>query len=229
MKRRTLFITIGVVMVVSLIIPILCFWLKFRFFNFSSNISDWGNFGSYIGGVITPIISIYSMIILGYITYLLSENSNEENRKLHILQKKLDAYEEFTKFFPRFNQAPLKLKYILEGVARDINEIGTDKELLKKESERIFLQVEFFVEFYYFLFNFNLRYGHLFKYNFESNDFKQALSLSRQIKDDYLSIYECFISLDLSALMIKEKDSKIEEMLDYLVNFINAVREELEQ
>lgn len=227
MKRRTLFITIGIVMLVSLIIPIFYFWLRFKSFNVSSNVSDWGDFGSYAGGVMTPIISIYSVVILGYITYLLSKNSNEENKNLYILQKKLDAYEELMKYFPRFNQAPLKLKYLLEGLVRDLPESGNDKELLNQVSERILIQLEFFVEFHYFLFNFNPRYSHLFKYDFESNDYRRSIGLSSQIKDNFLSIYDGLTSLNISVGKVGDNIGLIDEMMDYLVNFINDIRTEL--
>jgi hypothetical protein len=229
MKKKTLFITIGVIMFASLVVPVLYFWVKFRFSNISSNVSDWGDFGSYVGGIVTPIISIYSVIILGYITYLLSRNSNEENKKLYLLQRKLEAYEEFSKYFPRFNKTPLKLQYILQRITRNLDEIGTDKELHKSESEEIFQQVEFFVEFYYFLFNFNLRYGHLFDYDFESNDYKKSLSLLCQVKDDFLSIYEGFVLLDFSLVKINESIDKIAKMMDYLVNFTNDIRKEIER
>ncbi|HAQ18592.1 MAG TPA: hypothetical protein DCR40_05070 [Prolixibacteraceae bacterium] len=228
MKRRTLFITIGIVMLISLIIPIFYFWLKFKSFNISSSISDWGNFGAYIGGIISPIISIYSVIILGYITYLLSKNSSEENKNLYILQKKLEAYEELMKYLPGIHQTPIKLQLQMECLSHilleESNTISLEKYL--HETDKILEHVDFFVEFHYFLFNYRPRYDHLFKYDFESIDFNRIVSLSGQIQDNFLAFYQDLVKRNKTSFM-PDNIALLDKLFDHLVNFINEIRVEL--
>ena len=227
MKRKTLFITIGIVMLVSLIIPIFYFWLKFKSFNISSSISDWGNFGAYIGGVITPIISVYSVIILGYITFLIGKNSNEESKNLYILQKRLEAYDELMKYLPKIHQAPIKMKLQIDALMHILieeNDISLERYL--RETDKVLEQVEFFVDFHYFAFNYLPRYGHLFQYDFDSIDYRKIIDLSGQIRDYFLSFHKGLVNRTETSYM-PEGIASIDELFDHLVNFINEIRNEL--
>jgi len=88
-------------------IPILIFLLAFLwiFFNqkISHNISDWGNFGSYFGGILGAFISLGNLIIFVILTIKVTqlqdnnETRNREIQKVSILtQFRYDAIKEIS-------------------------------------------------------------------------------------------------------------------------------------
>lgn len=83
---------IGVVIVISILV-LLGFTIGAYFYNFSSEFStknsDWGSFGSFIGGVLTPFLTFGTIILLIF-TY------KEQSKQVKIQQRQLEynAYEQ---------------------------------------------------------------------------------------------------------------------------------------
>jgi uncharacterized membrane protein len=76
------------IVIIVLIIPLVFFILNFCKHGISDQISDWGNFGDYFGGVLGTIIGVANLVFLIYITYRLSEidaNREKSNLKFQLL------------------------------------------------------------------------------------------------------------------------------------------------
>lgn len=97
MKKTTL-ITLIIVSTILLTIPVVIIIRNFNTQEISTDISKWGAFGDYIGGILNTTISLLSLIILGYLTHIVSKQSNEKNKKLNLLMRKLDAYEQVSEY-----------------------------------------------------------------------------------------------------------------------------------
>lgn len=155
--------------------PVLFYIISFSSFNISNNPEHWGVFGDYIGGVLNPIISLLSLIVLAILTWLVGKQSNKENYKLSLKRLRIDVLEEFGK-----NMINL-VEYETE-IFRVISFIGEvhGKELNGREFGRI-LENQFRVleektrkvsEARIFFSHVFVTKNHLFKYNFENSIFQ---------------------------------------------------------
>ncbi|MFC2080457.1 hypothetical protein ACFLRQ_03175, partial [Bacteroidota bacterium] len=75
-----------------LLVPIIIFLIYFNKQVISTDINDWGQFGSYFGGILTPIISVLSLIILVNIYLKLGKDESFEKWRLYRNQMKHEAY-----------------------------------------------------------------------------------------------------------------------------------------
>jgi hypothetical protein len=225
MKRKIiLWIVLGTPTILT-ITPIVFFILNFKSHIISENISDWGSFGDYFGGIINPIISLLNLIVLGYITYLIAKNSVEENKKLYFLQRRIEAFDELMRYMPQFNMAPSRILLPLKKMEKKIKETNSF-ESVDSIIEEINMQMNIFSEFHFFIFNYRVRFGHLFNYDFNSEDYKNLLLNTGKFKDYFKSISE--------KLITQEKHETDEQLIDYfntashyLANFLNELRKEL--
>ncbi|APU10422.1 hypothetical protein A5M85_09040 [Cellulophaga lytica] len=227
MKTKNNGITINFLIALAiliLILPMGIFLFKFKNQLVSSEISDWASFGDYIGGVVNTIISLLSLIVLGYITFLVSKQSNLENKKLNILQRKLDAYDELTKYSPKINHFISNLGRVINSLTKSLESANSliDNDFLSK-NDKVINQLDLFVEFHYFLSSFKVRYSHLFEYDFDNEEFQKLLESTKGIKDYFKSV---MIKFDLF-------EGELSELPDFdifnnrFVNFINMLRNEL--
>lgn len=76
----------------SVAIPTLFYIYHFYSFPISDNISAWGSFGSYFGGILSPVSSLCSTFLLVYITIMLNKQNSQENHKAKILDVKREHY-----------------------------------------------------------------------------------------------------------------------------------------
>lgn len=232
-KTLKYIIIIGAFAVILLIIltPALVFFSRFKNFQLSTNMTDWSAFGSYFGGITGSIISFFSLLILGYITYMVGKNSTKENKNLFIYKKRIEAYDELIKLMPQINSFPVrtaKLKFKLkfgELIDRD----KTPESLYEKYIDLLDC-FNFYPDFHYFLYNFNARYNHIFKYDFNSKSYKDLLNFSENFNNSILSRYN-----DFDPQMKSHDDNKIDldfesfiEMHKHLVTFINEIKKELD-
>lgn len=72
-------ITILTITLVSIVV--ITFIVNFQHHGISNNISDWGNFGSYISGIINPILSGLNIYIFFILTKTASEFGTQNVRK----------------------------------------------------------------------------------------------------------------------------------------------------
>ncbi|MFT5249543.1 MAG: hypothetical protein ACI93P_001269 [bacterium] len=220
MKKKQLgFLLLLIIIIFS--IPSLIYLLNFAQFSLSQKPEDWGTFGDYFGGVTNTLISFASLIILVYISWVVS---SRESKNLYLLQKRMDAYDGVASFLPELN-----------SMGREVirnNKISTQlikidptqaQQILDKSINVSSKQVVDFQRFHYFIFNFNPRYGHLFKFNFEAEEYKSLLSSSEKILD--------IMEVQLENLLKGEEtiynNKIIKEFLERLPTFLNKIRQEV--
>ena len=76
MKFGKIILILALILIV--VVPISIYIIHFNDSSLSNNSADWGNFGSYINGVIAPLIAILGIII----TYVLSDNNKRTNETI---------------------------------------------------------------------------------------------------------------------------------------------------
>lgn len=153
--------------VLLIIIPISCYIIKFKDHNFSNDPAVWGTFGDFIGGTINTILSLSSLVILAILTSSVSKQSSEENKKNSFLLKRLDSYEQLTYFLTKVRQIIMHLEAHTTNFESGVSEILSDDYTNNHLSEYKHTLIEFLV----FATSFNERFGHLYKYDFESDEY----------------------------------------------------------
>lgn len=225
MKRK--FIILSIIISVSIFLIIGAYVLNFLRYDISNEPSDWGAFSDYIGGLVNPIISIASLVVLGYLTFIISKQGNEENRMLFILEKKLIAYEEFTKHFKEINLIFKRINDTLT-VVNLRRELEPEREGMHVSEGLIELSkiTSTYSDFYFTLFSFNVKYGHLFKYNFSSEQYDKLLKEVSELRNRYDSISKNIIERngeELKAENLLPNDG----LKETLLTVINSLREEI--
>jgi len=171
--------------------PVFIYGYHFGVTSLSNSKTDWGVYGDFIGGTVNTIISLISLIVLGYITYLVSKNTNEESRKQQLLLRKMDVYDKLGNYILEslmaFRKWETNANYILElQKTFESNSEHWADYIRKTRSDFNIL-----IEMIYYIKSFKTMSGHLFNYNFEGKEFKNlqeaATSLSDYIKkvDDF--------------------------------------------
>src|SRR5690606_34898952 len=167
------------VFLIFIFIPLIFFVVKFMNVSLSSNIEDWGSFGDFFGGILNPIIALIGTIILGYLTYMVSQQSTQENKKLFLFEQRVLAFQKI---------ARLNLE-IEEGIYKGMLKIShiNNLILLKKTNDALEKQSisdEFihslFSKLYIELKHFPTINSHLFEYNFNSNEYLTLIELSKK-------------------------------------------------
>ena len=170
MKKQRI-ITFFIIFMISIIIPIIFYVYYFGNIEISTNTNKWAEFGSYFGGVLSPIIALFSTIILGLLTYELSKNNSTENLNLFKLQQKILAYQEISKMTSEIHKAENNVN-IYNDLMVKLGKVG-EKQLA---AEQYIKAMEYLTtsvsELTIRVVNFPINYGHLFKYNFESENYK---------------------------------------------------------
>nr|WP_315142089.1 hypothetical protein [uncultured Flavobacterium sp.] len=222
-KNTTIFFLL-LVFIAICIIPIASFYLKFRDQEISSNISDWSSFGSYASGTLGIIISFFSLFILTYLTYLVSVQSSAENKKTNILLRKFDAYDKMTSYMTGINQFFPEMRKLTTLLFKKLKEQkGFDS--IKEEVSLINHNARFFSEFYYTLFTFNVRFGHLFDYDFNSTDYKSLIVKAEKVNRYFQDVSE---KLNMQEVGMPEIDNEVfKQLFDELAKILNELREEL--
>lgn len=77
-NQRTTIIVFGIIAIIIILIPLFIYSLKFKDQTFSFNNQDWSHFGSYMNGVLAPIIALTGALI----TIVLNALSQARNRAL---------------------------------------------------------------------------------------------------------------------------------------------------
>jgi uncharacterized membrane protein len=184
MKIRTLLLVFVTIFLALILIPIIAYVWRFGKMGIASDPQTWGELGDYFGGLLNPIISLASLSVLGYITYLVAEQTNKESKNLFILERRMLAYDEISKFIKPLNSFTQKM-----GIA--ISMVPIYEKLPSEQAAQHMLKVyeelkdlsSVFMEFYFTLFEFNARYGHLFQYDFNSKEYKDLLTESKRVSE----------------------------------------------
>lgn len=167
-----------------LVVPVLLFFKTFHSPNFSENISDWANFGDFIGGTLGPLISYFSLILLGFLTYLVSKDSTDQAYSHQINLKKIEAYQKlvtgannleiYIDSFERFADS-------IEFVSTRTNNYQVLSNTVASEKGTVITSILnlklYIIEFK----NFETSYGKLFKYNFSNQRYLQLITSLEEI------------------------------------------------
>lgn len=230
-KVMNVIIYVAIILIILSFIgyPLYIYIKQFGTCYYSNKLMDWANFGDYIGGVLNPIIALLSLIFIVYITYLVSRDASKENKNLYLLQRRMEAYDELTKYIHKFNVSPFALSQLFLKINYKISLGDASKiDLLNNEFEEYRKQINFLIEFHNFLFNFKLKYGLLFSYDFDSDKYSKLLSSSNEIYKYFDSNYTNVLSISKTEIT-EEFDigNLVTDFLPPLTDFVNEIREEI--
>lgn len=222
-KKILRLITVFTISIISLVIII--FVINFYNHPISKSMSDWGATGDFFGGLLNTFISLISLIVLGYITFLISKNSTAENKKLYYLQRKIEAYDDLARLLPVFQESGRNIPRIMNLLTYELKEISGDNHLILKERlSDLRIEINKIHNYHLFLFNFHVRFSHLFEFNFETAKHKKLLNSSKYLCNLLDQTHDSFIG---DHEIPKNINSSFNEHLDLLVDFINSIRDEL--
>ncbi len=118
MTNDRLIFILGGISLISLVVPIGIYIINFHKLDISTNPNDWADFGEFVGGVLSPLLSVANLIILGYITIFVSE----QDSRIALNQFRYDIYLKLKE----------KSKILNRDTAReDISTIISDVEYFK--------------------------------------------------------------------------------------------------
>lgn len=222
MKKRNLYIILILCLIISLL-PVFIFWLTFGANGLSKNYSDWVSFGNFIGGTVSPIASILSLLILGWITFIVAKNSSEESFRQQIILKRTEAYHQLTTHVVKFNLFKRRLDTHIFSL-KGFNQSAESKDLV---NAIMVIQDNFTTlhEFYQFIFNFNLCYGYLFKYDFSSKEFKKLLASAKEFKEYAEKLEKSIVSANHEEF---DNVKDPQEFINDLTDFTNSLLEEMD-
>jgi uncharacterized membrane protein len=229
MKKNNVKRNVIIILVITLLVilgTVSSYVFNFHSYSVSKDGNDWANLGSYLGGILSPLISLISLIVLTYITYLISKNDNVANFNLNIVSRKMDAFEKLVGVCPEVMKS-------LEEYTKDYDSPDVFHTILTNESKKKEMlencksvrnsYIDLKSEVMYF----EIRYGHIFEFDFKSNCYTSLLELL----ENEIKYYHLFMQEIQGAGNEKDTDnadidsSKIEE---YLFEFLGELRIELD-
>lgn len=223
-KEKLKFVSL-ILSIIIFITPIGIFVFNFWKQDISHDITRWGAFGDFFGGILNTIISLISLIVLGYLTYLIGKQSNEENKKTNILLRKLDAFNELTSFLPNLRYFAFELIRLKENLNYFSNE--KTKDIIKYENSKLELctKIEYFFNFFNFLISYETRFYHLFEYNFAQKDYINLIDNGNKL-NDYFILLRKRIELNISDEVLYD-DKTVDTFFNLFDIFIVNLRKEL--
>lgn len=204
--------------------PLIIYHRKFGDSQFSDP-EKWGVFGDFIGGIYNPIISLASLFVLGYLTHVVAKQSNDENRNLLLLERRMNAYDELAKFIKATNSMTTDFNYAM-SLLPVYTTLPREQALLHtiKIYEELKATSKVFHDLYFTLHEFFPRYGHLFKYDFKSNEYKELLIESKRVGE---MMYEIVADFNKIKNMTAEQRD-LTKLRDLMIPVIIAIRKEVE-
>ena len=223
MSKTFVVISIGVIGILT-ITPVCLYIYYFGSNQISQDPTSWGALGDYFGGVLNPIISVASLAVLAYLTYVVAEQSSKSTANLFALERRMQAYDEIAKFLHPINS----IKSRMDSAMLILN--GLDNLPPSLHIERLFKVVDelrglntIYADFYLTLFSFKVRYGHLFRYDFDADEFQYLVSESKRVSEMMPSLVGNISNLSDAD----RKDFTLEKLRTLFVPVINNLRNEL--
>lgn len=186
LKNKFNIYLILVLFLVLISVPVVFYIIKLGNDELSNNISDWASFGDYLGGTANTIISFISLIILTIITVLVSKQSDSENKKTNLLLKRIESYDRLVQLLPRLILAVQEMKVSSTAILEKLKNKKVVENEIKLFADHSIVMTEIFS----MVATFQLQYGHLYKYDFDSDEFHRLIDLSKEINDNYVQIRE---------------------------------------
>ncbi|MFT3796487.1 hypothetical protein [Flavobacterium sp.] len=154
-----------------------------------SKIDNWSKISDFFGGIINTIISLFSLIILAIITLIVANQANSENKKTNLLLKRIESYDRLSQFVPKLILAVQEIKVVTTHILHKLK----NKDSANLEIEIFGQHSRVMTEIFSSIATFELQYGHLYKYDFNCNDFENLVDLSQKINENFNAIREKFI------------------------------------
>jgi hypothetical protein len=222
---------IGILYIVGLLTiltPLMFFLIYFKDNSISSLQSDWADFGTFIGGILTPIISILSLVILIYIYFEIENLSNKNNHNLYVLQKKMEAFEKLQSYTQEFSQLTIKMHQIKNQVKSP-----KFKDLINL-NEKTLTEVRGVsnscTDFHVFIKHFSIRYNHIFNKGIESSCYSELIKNTEILQSDMTSYYFDLLSNNKDEYKEGEQPFwNFEIILNKLKEFSELLKSELKR
>lgn len=217
----------GSITIICVTFLALFFYNHFENQELSTNIEQWGQFGDFFGGILNPFISLVSLGILGYLTYIVNKESSSEDRKNKDLDKRREGYDALASYAPGLNKSTMFLLTKINKLKEDYNRVenmGWDRfynDLFILDTYKIYSEFEYYHDFYCFLVGFKIRYGLYFKYDFSSTDFKTLIEKAKYLNDIFLYFEK--------TLRNKQEIPKVGDLYIDIVRYYVNVTKALEQ
>lgn len=178
---------VAIVVTIAVLIPILLYVVRFYGKSISNNPSDWSTFANYLSNTASPIIGFASLFVLGYLTIVMSKQDATENRRLFILQQKMVAYQELVKYLEILNLMSTNVAIIDSKLkfSFKLSENTLDERFYEIVNNRNSLYYKI-CEFYITILNFKVKYGHLFKYDFDCENYLKLKDSLKEMNDSVL-------------------------------------------
>jgi hypothetical protein len=187
-----------------------------------STLENWSKVSDFFGGIINTIISFFSLIILTVITLVVSNQSNSENKKINLLLKRIDSYDKLANYFPKLILSSQEFKISSEIIKHKVeNKIPN----IEKEVDTFSEHSKIITEIFSFIVTFGLSYGHLYKYNFNSKDYNDLISISEKVNRNFNIARQ-----ELTFKTFNFQDVNLEHMNELVYLFqkiLNQLRTEL--
>jgi len=246
MKRiiKPILVILFIILVIIIItIPIYKFYDSFSETVISKDISKWGNFGDYFGGILNPIISFLSLLILGYISYKISRDNTTESRKLFLFQEKVKVHYGFITVISEVARIDKKLAYcikeqtlymnsVLESIGKDgLVEIPEKFKFTEESIKILFQQDKSANEIFMNLSLFVPKHSYLFKsYDFEYKEYTSMLKAARLFKRSMNDILYSAINQEhykIFLIKMQRSTNLNTRLIELMGNFSNAISESI--
>lgn len=196
---------------------------------FSKSPIDWGASADFLGGMINPIVGVANVIVLGYLTLIVSRYSSNESKKLIIYQAKKEAYEELMKFTRNVRNLPNELGLFNLELGIMIECGGDDAKKLKSDIFNLYIQIiHSMSQLTSDLFMFREKYSYLLNYDFNCKEYRELVEEYSQIKQFVINEYLTDVSIDSMKLSFKSIMEITGKTLNSnLDSFSNSISSEL--
>jgi len=233
-RNKNLLIIGLTVLFIILFSPILFYFLNFWKNPVSENPSDWGVFGDYIGGVLNPVISLISLVLLGYLTYLISTLSDKENFKRQLSLRRLDAYTDFIEGITIVNGFSGTVSSSLGRLLNSAIEEGSHErtvEMLKFETSIIFSEYEKIRRYRHYIFHFCKSNIFLFPKSIDPKIIDKLTRSVKEIEDAadkiYTTFHLCTYGGGISKEIIQKRTEGVFENIELNRNIFNGAYSEM--
>lgn len=201
MKKVITLITFAIVILSGVaIIPFLYF---FHDQDLSTDITKWGAFGDYFGATLNVIISLASLIVLGYLTHELGKDANEKNKEINILLRKIESYDLISAFIVDIKRYKINLYQEIGKIEHDLSR--NPQLNVKKNMQQINQFFKFYDDMFYMITSLKTKYDHIFKYNFDSQDFT---SLVNHITIVHMNVHDIYLRTKGRKFPFRRMDEK---------------------
>jgi len=207
--RWLMYVSISLIALATLVTLIL-FWSKFDGTKLSNNISDWGAFGDFFGGILNIVIGLISLFVLAYVTSLVSQQSNEENRKQNILDKRIEVYGSMCECMTTIAEIWTKIDIAMEKIKYEVINLGNNE--ISEDSKRELRQLTFqFLSKSVYIDFFDIRYSYLFPIATKTPEYNELRIVNKKLENYHIIVEK---SLNTGRGLPRVTDSGYDD--DYL-------------